>query len=351
MEVAWSLLNLPLENSYETRQLDVLRIQVAQCLRDGKRMLTLLQRMSATPQQGWNVEESMLLYTAAPLLGRWDECVRFGDHLRARFPEAEVLHSSSMDYNELWRMAHEQRHEGNAPLEQLLWKDFRVVSQRIRLVKALCENKQILAELEGQFSSTNGSLGPDGLPEKPWQALEVGQGSELVRCGALAQCKSFSPAGIPLVGPADDKNIWVRGSFLMGDKRSTQQETWRLKRVARSDMQGEPPLSQEQQQQLQQQQDADGEAAEQYWKGTYVMLQEQKEDSPPSLAASSVSSSSSSPDSGLASLCCTFELELILQPRPSHAVLAANAEAQEAALVAAATAEVEGRARAPADGE
>ena len=361
MQTAWELLDLPHEgDAYETRQLDVLRIQVAQCLRDAGRMQQIMNRISQTPAEQLNIEEvrgeqsdntirpqptlgallnscqckgrwlascstvhvccccalpqTMLLYTAAPLLGRWDDCVRFGELLRSKFPNSDAIHSSSsMDYAELWRMAHEQRAHGNAKPSEIVWRDYTITNQRIRLLQAQCANPTILAELEAQFSGDDGS-GSGAEGGRPWQPLEVGDSSELVRCGALAQCKSFSPAGIPLVGPADSRSIWVAGSFEMSDGRSVQHETWRLRRVARREMQGDP--------QAQDEEGGDFDPAEECWIGTYTLVQREREDE-----ATAAAAPSGVPP--LATLTCQFDLELTLVPRPSHAEMAAQAEQQQ----------------------
>lgn len=256
----------------------------------------------------------MLLYTAAPLLGRWDDCVRFGDLLRSKFPNCDAIHSSSsMDYAELWRMAHTQRAQGNALQSEIVWRDYTITNQRIRLLSAECANPTILAELEAQFSGDDGAAGGSS-GGRPWQPLEVGDSSELVRCGALAQCKSFSPAGIPLVGPADSHSIWVQGAFEMSDGRSVQHETWKLRRAHRRDMQGDTHAANAE--------EGDFDPSEECWIGSYTLVQREREDD-----ASAAAAPSSVPP--LATLTCHFDLELTLVPRPSHAELAAQAEQQQ----------------------
>lgn len=258
----------------------------------------------------------MLLYTSAPLLGRWSDCVRFGSLLRSKYPDCDAMHqSSSMDYAELWRMSHEQQKHGDAPSSELLWRDYTIVSQRIRLVAAECANPSILAELEAQFAGDDTTAEAEAdananadsscgsvVRSRPWQPLDVLESSELVRCGALAQCKSFSPAGIPLVGPADRQSIWVQGAFDMSDGRSVQHETWRLSRAHSADSHSHSS--------------SDAAAAScvsacERWLGSYTLVQRERESS-----ASACLSPSLVPP--LATLTCTFDLELTLQPRHTH---------------------------------
>jgi hypothetical protein len=304
MLVAWELLACNEQTMYETRTLDVLRIQVAQCLKDARLMLPLCERMASHPPSSLNIEEAMLLYTCAPLLGRWDDTIRFGERLHAHNPDAEVLHQSSMDYNVLLDLARTERTKGNAPLAQLQWREYKIRSQRLRLLEAKCANDAMRQDLEAQFTS------PDG--ERAWQVLRVTAASEVVRCGAIAQLKSFSPAGVPLVGPADDRSMKVRGEFVMADGRHVQTETYRLERVSPALMEGGDDGDDDL--------DDDGDASlDQCWKGEYTMVQGQKQSQSEahSHSHSHGGAACSASHGSEPILTVTFQLEMVLRPRPS----------------------------------
>jgi hypothetical protein len=378
MLLAWQLLTVNYESDpWETRTLDILRIQVAQCLKDGSLMLPLLKRMASHDAASWNVEEAMLLFTVAPLLGRWADFLRFGAHLREHFPESGVLHMSSMDYDVLQELAAERvnspsRPQLAAPESQLVWRQYQIVSQRIRLVHVAASSDEMRADLETQFTDPE-------THERTWQVLVTTAASEVVRCGAIAQLKSFSPAGVSLVGPMDEQHMYVRGRFNMHAGRQRQVETYDMRRVAREELQGggaeeadaeaqaeaarraaEEEESEEQhrgqgrpsEQELQQGLDRDDALAarqkhgltsssssssslplpNEYWKGQYVMVQEQfeidEEESGHGHSHGGVACghnhgggggarSASSPSAPTAALTVTFELEFVLRPRLS----------------------------------
>jgi hypothetical protein len=352
MLVAWNLLACADESEWETRTLDILRIQVAQCLKDGALMLPLLERMSSHPPSSWNVEENMLLFTVAPLLGRWAATVRFGEHLKRHFPDAGVLQMSSMDYDVLLELARERaRTVGDAPIDQLLWRQYQITSQRLRLVDVQSSDPKMIEELESQFTDPE-------TKERSWQALVTTAASEVVRCGAIAQLKSFSPAGVALVGPADSSSMFVRGRFQMHDGRQRQVETYHMHRVTRDEMDSGGVEDTEAEDtaaavaeaaaqgiDLSHGMDRDDDLAarlkhggtnlpDEYWKGEYIMIQEEhdphadEDESHSSGHGHSHGGKSCGHSHGksaggtgvatpLASLTVRFELEFVLRPRPS----------------------------------
>jgi len=380
MLLAWQLLSCADENEWEQRTLDILRIQVAQCLKDASLMLPLLKRMASHPSDSWNVEEAMLLFTVAPCLGRWADTVRFGEHLNRHFPEAGVLHMSpaSLDYEVLLELARERAaKEGDAPESQLRWSQYQIVSQQLRLVDVQASNAEMVADVEQQFSDPSG--------ERSWQALQTTEASELVRCGAIAQLKSFSPAGGSLAGPIDDHRLYARGQVLLPSGRQRQVETYDMRRVSREELQGsgaddvdaeEARLAAEDDalaspEELEHGLDRDDALAarlrrgaspfpDEYWRGSYVMVQEelalddeesqghghshggvacghnhggrQRHGEAAAAASSAVAT---------ASLTVTFQLEFVLRPRAAptdEEPTAAQFAAQGAAAAAAASA-------------
>jgi hypothetical protein len=261
MKLAWELLSCPSTSPEQSRALDVMRIQVAQCLKDPRLMLPIFDRMTARPVTDFNDEELILLFTTAPLLGRWTQTVQLGDRL-ATMHDLSDFHGAPMDYQILYELAKIEQAKGNVPLEQLQWKNYKIVMQRIKLRSAECADQQVLASLEAEFTL-------DGA--RNWKTLPVHDALRLVRCGALSQLRSFSPVPLALVGPSSDTRIHAQGYAYLGEPdaqgppQAKQTETYELVSVHADQL------------------DEQDEATEvprgaTHWKGTYTMVQEPTED-------------------------------------------------------------------------
>lgn len=255
MKQAWQLLDCQ-SSPEQSRALDVMRVQVAQCMRDPLLMLPIFERMTDRPIEELSDEELILLFTTAPLLGRWDQTVALGDRLSSMHDLTE-FHSAPMDYQILYELAKVERAKGNAPVEQLKWVIYKIVCQRIKLRKAECEDQAMVQSIEEEFSHEG---------QRIWKVMQMSDSLRFVRCGALAQMRSFSPIPLSLVGPASDDRLYVQGYAFLSDSpgqgppTAKQTETYDLKLVQRSELDNDA-------------EDFDSQNAL-YWKGTFEMVQE-----------------------------------------------------------------------------
>lgn len=287
MQQAWSLLECPSASVDESRALDILRIQVAQCLKDATLMVQVFERMMQRQAEQLNEEELILLFTTAPLLGRWQQCVQLGDRLSAQLDLSD-FHGAPMDYQILYELAKVEQAKGNVPISQLQWTNYMIIGQRIKLRTSECSDQTILDTLEAEFSQ-------NGV--RTWKILSPVDASRMVRCGALAQLRSFSPVPLALVGPMTDTRVYAQGYALLGDQQqqatpvSKQIETYDLSRVSFGELEGGDGSS-----------DSSVPAGSLHWKGSYVMVQE------------SVLGEDGRPRVDAPRLNVTFELEMTIVP-------------------------------------
>jgi hypothetical protein len=103
MQLAWKLLECRPSEPEEQVALDVMRIQVAQCMKDAARMVPIFDRMMASQGVSDPSDEVLiLLFTMAPLLGRWKHTVELGDKL-ALVHNLHDFHHAPMDYQSVPR--------------------------------------------------------------------------------------------------------------------------------------------------------------------------------------------------------------------------------------------------------
>lgn len=274
MPNAWSLLDAPTDNKDETRLFDVLRLQVATNLHDTTKMIPVFDRMAVIHFDDMTEQELILLFTTAPLLGRWKLTRQLGDRLKkARKSNLSEFRGGHMDYMQIYELAREEvPNESKYNSEFFEWKQYRITQQRIRLksVKGKAEVEQKLRE---EFAD-------DQDPKQlTWKHVPLSSSSILMRCGALVQLMSCSNVDVTLVGPATDKTILCKGLFDMADnsdeykrdgvtphKYVRQTEKYNLSRVsAEKDLEGKNGhIDMEQLSEAEK-------GKEQYWKGTYVM--------------------------------------------------------------------------------
>ena len=138
-----------------------MRIQVAQCLKDATLMLPIFDRMTSRPIDQFNDEELILLFTTAPLLGRWNQTVQLGDRL-STMHDLSDFHGAPMDYQILYELAKVEQAKGNVPVKQLQWRNYKITMQRIKLRSAECEDEAVLQSLDREFTY-------DGV--KTWKIL------------------------------------------------------------------------------------------------------------------------------------------------------------------------------------
>ena len=213
MAIAWRLLgdpSLPGEDDDlgedGPRGLDVLRIQVSQNLKDASLIIPVYERMMARKGDRSD-EEVIVLFTIAPLLGRWKDVRTLGAEVRSRLGSLEQFHEAPMDYSVLYDLAVDSSKAPPAPLptpplSSLQWTQYRILAQRIRLRDVQCADADAVAQLREEFA---------GSEEDEWKNVNLQEAARVLRCGAVVQANSFSTVPMTLVGPGDGQRIECKG--------------------------------------------------------------------------------------------------------------------------------------------
>jgi hypothetical protein len=205
MKLAWKLLDIPNPESNEIRGLDMLKIQISQCLKDASLMSEVFDRMlvCAGGIEHLSEDEIMILFTTAPLLGRWKATIELGDVLISRTGNlSELFQQSPMDFSILYEFARVGDFQDCCPGD-LIWQQYEIEEQKISLLHVDCTDQSTVAQIESEFA--NNKTG------ETWKILPTPASARLVRCGALVQVASFSAVPINLVGPADKQKMELKG--------------------------------------------------------------------------------------------------------------------------------------------
>jgi hypothetical protein len=211
MDLAWRLLQVEAETPQDQAALDLVRLQVAQNAKDKELMTTVFDRMMTRLQPNLNSisqDELLVLFTTAPLLGRWKAVRALGDIVIKRQGSLDDFHHAPLDYQMLYKLAKTAIKENNSAdtaLNQLKWLQYEIVSQKLKLKDISCDDSKAVELLKEQFASSS-----DGS-EEGWKPVDVTKQSRIVRCGAILQVASFSTVAMTLVGTMTDEKIIAKG--------------------------------------------------------------------------------------------------------------------------------------------
>ena len=211
MAIAWRLLGDTRAGEEELgddgrRGLDLIRIQIAQNLKDAALILPVFERMMARSGQRAD-EELIVLFTIAPLLGRWRDVRSLGAQVNERLGSLEQFHEAPIDYSTLYDLALDAAQSPPAPLPtpplaSLQWAQYRIITQRIRLRDVQCADQDAVAQLRDEFG------GGGGDEWKNVNLQEAARGHPLRRHRA-GQLVLHVP--MTLVGPGDGQRIDCKG--------------------------------------------------------------------------------------------------------------------------------------------
>ena len=213
MHVAWQLLTAQHAVTDDATEagLDSIRIQVSQNLKDARLMLPVFDRMIARNVRDMEDSELTLLFTVAPLLGRWAEVRRLGNLLAERIGGLSDFHNAPIDYEALYELALDSATQPPRPLatpaiSSLQWQQYRILVQRIKLRDVACNDAEAVAQLRDEFG-----MGATDTSDDGWKSVQLQESSRIIRCGAVVQAASFSAVPITLVGPGDGQRMECKG--------------------------------------------------------------------------------------------------------------------------------------------
>jgi len=205
MEFAWRLLDtrFAAENIKNTAVL--LKIEIGQRLESSKKLANALDSIMGAP----NIQTQMVAFTAAPLIGRWEEFIRIGESLPPFAFEQFSGVSQSMpvpDYTVLFQISREEN-AAAMPVpdpEDLPWEQFHIASIRVKFKDLNCEEftekrEELLQEIHQSEDNVK------------WEDVPNPNTIHLRRMGAIFQCISFSESPQQLCGIYRDDAIRVRG--------------------------------------------------------------------------------------------------------------------------------------------
>ena len=235
MAIAWRLLRqqddadsrAAARDDEKSRELDLIRIQVGQNLKLPALLAPVFDRMMQRRGRR-SEEEAIVLFTIAPLLGRWKEVRELGAELIGRMGSLSQFHLAPIDYSILYELALASSSPPTPlptpPLTSLTWTQYRIVVQRIRLRDVQCADADAVSQLREEFG---GGGGEDA--DVQWKNVNLQEGSRVIRCGAIVQASSFSTVPMTLVGPGDGRSIHCRGyADLQADCIVRQWEGYKL---------------------------------------------------------------------------------------------------------------------------
>ena len=290
MHVAWQLLTAQHAATDDATEagLDSIRIQVSQNLKDARLMLPVFERMIARNVQQMEDSELTLLFTVAPLLGRWADVRRLGNLLADRIGGLSDFHNAPIDYEALYELALDNSTQPPRPLptpsvSTLQWQQYRILIQRIRLRDVTCDDADAVAQLRDEFG-----MGATDTSDDGWKSVQLQESSRIIRCGAVVQAASFSAVPITLVGPGDGQRMECKGYVdLQAECVVRQREGYVLRCVG-----GEEEMEEVEEEDLMEgEEQVEGRArrtrlrvkagVDREWRGEYTMTQEKADEDGP----------------------------------------------------------------------
>ena len=294
MHVAWQLLtaNHAVTDDATEAGLDSIRIQVSQNLKDARLMLPVFERMIARNVQQMEDSELTLLFTVAPLLGRWAEVRRLGNLLADRIGGLSDFHNAPIDYEALYELALDSTTQPprllpTPAVSSLQWQQYRILIQRIRLRDVACSDAEAVAQLRDEFG-----MGATDTSDDGWKSVQLQESSRIIRCGAVVQAASFSAVPITLVGPGDGQRMECKGYVDLQAECVVRQREGYVLRCVSSDEEMEEVEDDEDaaESEDEQQQQVEGRrrtrlrvkaGVDREWRGEYTMTQEKADEDGP----------------------------------------------------------------------
>jgi len=205
MEFAWRLLDTRFAAQNIRSTAVLLKIEIGQRLESSVKLANALDSISGAP----NIQTQMVSFTAAPLIGRWEQFIGIGEMLPPFAFEQFSGVSQSMpvpDYTVLFQIAKEEN-AAAMPVpdpENMPWEQFHIGSIRVKFKDLNCEEftekrEELLQEIHQSEEIVK------------WEDVPNPNSIHLRRMGAIYQCISFSESPQQLCGIYRDDSIRVRG--------------------------------------------------------------------------------------------------------------------------------------------
>merc|ERR1711976_495897 len=168
----------------------------------------LASALDSIPLDTNDLQTQMVIFTAAPLIGRWKQFVNVGKVLPLQAFEQFKQVAQNMpvpNYSILFEIAKKERAEefSTPNPSELPWTQLNVSSIRIKFISLNCgkfidKQKELLKEIENEENIF-------------WEEIPNPNNIHLRRMGAIYQCISFSETPQQLCGIFRENSIKVRG--------------------------------------------------------------------------------------------------------------------------------------------
>jgi len=157
MKKAWEILDVEFAQEEEKKAGDLLRLDVAQRLRDGAKLQHMFDKVKQSPNLKY--EELVVLFTTAPLVGRWKETRELGDKIVeiSRAQDLSEFHLATLnrkdipDYSVLYEQAADE--PTDATLDDIKYAVYEFESLKVRLNNVEANSDQEAAELRSTFEA------------------------------------------------------------------------------------------------------------------------------------------------------------------------------------------------------
>jgi len=222
LEIAWSLLQCQPEDESESVAVRLLALKLATRLKDKSRMLPLFEAIMVriSSEERAVTQEALSAFMSAPVLGRWEDTRVLGQHCISNGILLNDLHKLAQDapdipdlqiLYEFAQMKIPRMTEQNIEERSVRWIEYIIKAVRIKVrTKQDAKNDGI------ENASVNSRVGP-------WKVIDIPSETKILRFGAIAQMLSFSMNPIPMVGPATDTKILVKGYVTTPNGRRSEQ--------------------------------------------------------------------------------------------------------------------------------
>mmetsp|Transcript_23088 Transcript_23088/g.46309 ORF Transcript_23088/g.46309 Transcript_23088/m.46309 type:complete len:443 (-) Transcript_23088:209-1537(-) len=212
LEIAWKLLeNCRPEGENEIMAVRLLALRIAKRLKDHLRMVPIFDGIIGRLEREEDVHmrEVLEAFIAAPYLGRWTATRLLGGYFVKKGGRLEDFHkvvehpTDEPDMKILFELA-QSKIEGlsdqDLPMEDIRWTEYVIKTLRIKVESVECDDEAEKKKAEQKFQS-----------KIKWKEVKMPSETKILRLGAITQMLSFSMYPIPMVGPATETKMIVRG--------------------------------------------------------------------------------------------------------------------------------------------
>lgn len=226
METCWHLLTFESDIKEAVQAAQLLKVDVAQRLESSTMLNEVFQEMTGGVIMKMPMQQAMVAFTAAPMLGQWQKFALIGARLVQLQGSLEQFHVMSQqmpvpDFEVLHRMANNAKlRELAAPApEECLWETFEVKKIRVKFQDVRCEGfEEKEAEIRAQITENDSDK---------WEEVPNTEQIQIKRMGAIVQTMSFGEVPMQVVGPWEPNRMHVKGYteiMMTGNDMSPQEQ-------------------------------------------------------------------------------------------------------------------------------